>query len=385
MSRDAFSDPKGYYSALGISFDADVEAIKAAFRLRAKRLHPDTNSSVNAEAQFRHLSEAYRVLRDPERRRRYDAGVARKPEPRPEPPPQPQPQPQARAEAGPRQQQRAAEPPKSGFSACRACGTLSAQPRIVTFHEVGGRPFAAERHTISGVYCPRCATEAAINASLRTWVKGMVAVPKGPLWALPALVRNLMGGDRPVEANARMLLAQARAFLGKGDVDLARATIVQALPFAARTALRFEAETLLASLGGASAARHLKSRWPRFGRALWLQAAPFAAVASIFAVAVTVSLNRDQIVPAAPLETVAPPAAKSLVALPSGPATPLPVMTTLNDRVPLRGGPGDGTPVLSRLPKGTAVTMTALVPGEEWVQVRLADGRLGFVHLSNLQ
>ena len=71
------SDPKGYYSALGLSPDADVDAIKAAFRLRAKRLHPDTNASIHAEAQFRHLSEAYRVLRDPDRRRRYDAAASR--------------------------------------------------------------------------------------------------------------------------------------------------------------------------------------------------------------------------------------------------------------------------------------------------------------------
>ena len=374
------SDPKGYYSALGVSADAGVDAIKAAFRLRAKRLHPDTNASVHAEAQFRHLSEAYRVLRDPERRRRYDAGAAGRAEPQPQPQAQPRP---GAAKPQP-QPKRSTEPLKSGFSACRACGTLSAQPRIVTYHEVGGRPFAAERHTVSGVFCPRCAADAAINASLRTWVKGIVAVPKGPFWAIPALVRNLLGGDQPVEANARMLLAQARAFLGKGDVDLARATIVQALPFAAQTAMRFEAETLLASLGGANAARHLKSRWPRFGRALWLQLAPFAAVVLIFATAITVSLYREIETPAAPVEIAQPPSSKALVALPSGPTSPLPVMTTLHDRVALRGGPSAATPVLARLPKGTAVTMTALVPGEEWVQVRLADGRLGFVHLSNI-
>lgn len=377
----AFSDPKGYYRVLGLSPDADVDAIKAAFRLRAKRLHPDTNASVNADAQFRHLSEAYRVLRDPDRRRRYDAGAAAKPEPQPQPQPQPRPQPRPSAAQPPPQRN---EPPKSGFSACRACGTLSAQPRFVTFHEVGGRPFAAERTTISGVFCPRCAAEAAVQASLRTWVRGLVAIPKGPFWAIPALLRNLFGGDQPVEANARMLLAQARAFLGRGDIDLARATIVQALPFAAQTALRFEAETLLASLGGAGAVRHLKSRWPRFGRAMWLQLAPFAVASLIVVTAITVSLYREIEAPAPPV-AVAPPAAKTLVALPSGPTSPLPVMNTVHDRVPLRGGPAIDTPVLARLPKGTMVTLTALVPGEDWVQVRLADGRLGFIQLTHLQ
>lgn len=365
-----FADPKGYYAVLGVSADADVEAIKIAFRARAKRLHPDANAAPEAEAQFRLLNEAYRVLRDPERRRRYHARPE-KPASKPQyqPPPRPEPPPRA-------------EPPKSGFSACRVCGTLSAQPRVVVFHAVEGRPFRPVRRTVAGVFCPRCAEGAAIESSLATWVKGMVAVPQGPFWSLAALWRNLRGGDRPVEANARMLLAQARAFLGKGDVDLARATIVQALPFAAATAYRHEAETLLAALGGPTKA--LKGRWPRFGRALWVQLLPFAAVAAIVAAAMAFSLMRAEAPPAAP---PAPPPlpAKSLVALPEGPATPLPVMTAVRDRVPLRGGPSDASAVLTRLAKGARLTLTALVPGEDWVQVRLADGRLGFVRLSELK
>lgn len=370
----AFSDPKGYYAVLGVSADADGEAIKIAFRARAKRLHPDANRAPDAEAQFRLLNEAYRVLRDPERRRRYH-GRADAPEAKPQyqPPPRPEP---PRADPPPR-----TETPKSGFSACRVCGTLSAQPRVVVFHSVEGRPFRPERRTVAGVFCPRCAAGAAVEASLATWVKGMVAIPQGPLWSLAALWRNLKGGDKPVEANARMLLAQARAFLGKGEIDLARATIVQALPFAAATAYRHEAETLLASLGGASKA--LKSRWPRFGRALWLQLLPFVGVAAIVAAAMAYSLHRAE-APAAP-PPPPPPPAKALVALPEGPTTPLPSMTVVHDRVALRGGPSTEAAVLARLGRGSRLTLTALVPGEDWVQVRLSDGRLGFVHLSELK
>ncbi len=372
-----FSDPKGYYTVLGLPVDADAEAIKLAFRARAKRLHPDANAAPDAEAQFRLLNEAYRVLRDPERRRRYHARSEREAPPKAQQPP---PRPQAH-QPPPRPEPPRAEPIKSGFSACRACGTLSAQPRVVVFHAVEGRPFRPVRRTVAGVFCPRCAEGAAVEASMRTWVKGMVAIPQGPFWSLAALTRNLMGGDKPVEANARMLLAQARAFLGKGEVDLARATIVQALPFAAATAQRHEAETLLAALGGTS--KSLKSRWPRFGRALWLQLLPFLGVAAIVAAAMAYSLHRDAAPPAPPPPP--PPPAKTLVALPEGPTAPLPAMTTIHDRVALRGGPNPQSAALARLPKGTRVTLTALVPGEDWVQIRLADGRLGFVQITDLK
>lgn len=371
-------DPRNYYGILGVDADADLDTIKAAFRARAKRLHPDHNDAPGAEAEFRLLNEAYRVLGDPERRKRYHAAAQRKrpagakaPPQHPEPPPPEPPRPAPEAEREP--------PPRARFHPCRACGTLSAQPRVVSFREVGGRPFAATRRNVAGVFCPRCAADAAIKASLHTWVRGLTALPRGALWAFPALFRNLMGGEMPVEANARLLLSQARAFLGKGDVDLARASVAQALPFAAKTAFRHEAETLLAGLGGAKA---LKSRWPRFGRAFWLQLLPFAGVAAIFALALGFSLDRAA---PPPREPSSPPPVQALAALPDGPATPLPVYTVARERIALYGGPSRMSAVLVWAEKGTRVTMTAIVPGETWVQVRLPDGRLGFVEIDDLK
>ncbi len=375
-----FSDPRNYYGILGVAADADLDAIKAAFRARAKRLHPDHNASPDAEAEFRLLNEAYRVLGDPERRQRYHAATQRKRARTPPPPPEPPPE--ARAEAArPRPEPQREPPPRARFHACRACGTLSAQPRVVSFREVGGRPFAATRRTVAGVFCPRCAEKAAVRASLHTWVRGLTALPKGTLWAFPALFRNLAGGEMPAEANARMLLSQARAFLGKGDVDLARASVAQALPFAARTAFRHEAETLVSALGGAKA---LKSRWPRFGRAFWLQLSPFAGIVLIVVLAMAFSLHRAS-PPPPPRPTPSLPPVQALVALPDGPATPLPVYVVSRGRIALYGGPGRMSPVLAWAEKGTQVTMTALVPGGSWVQVRLPDGRLGFVEIDDLK
>lgn len=64
-----------YYEVLGVARDASPEEIKKAFRVRARQWHPDANpDDPTAEARFRECAEAYEVLSDPERRRRYDRG-----------------------------------------------------------------------------------------------------------------------------------------------------------------------------------------------------------------------------------------------------------------------------------------------------------------------
>jgi molecular chaperone DnaJ len=62
-----------YYAVLGVGADASEDAIKKAYRKRARELHPDANPDDPAsEEQFKELTLAYETLRDPERRRRYD-------------------------------------------------------------------------------------------------------------------------------------------------------------------------------------------------------------------------------------------------------------------------------------------------------------------------
>ena len=64
---------RDYYEVLGIDRNADDATIKKAYRVLAKKYHPDMNpGDANAERKFKEASEAYAVLSDPEKRRKYD-------------------------------------------------------------------------------------------------------------------------------------------------------------------------------------------------------------------------------------------------------------------------------------------------------------------------
>jgi curved DNA-binding protein len=63
---------KDYYQILGVPRTASDEAIKKAYRRLARKYHPDVSKEANAEERFKELSEAYEVLRDPDKRSAYD-------------------------------------------------------------------------------------------------------------------------------------------------------------------------------------------------------------------------------------------------------------------------------------------------------------------------
>ena len=64
---------RDYYEVLGVSKTADADELKKAYRVLAKKYHPDANpGDKEAEAKFKEASEAYAILSDPEKRRQYD-------------------------------------------------------------------------------------------------------------------------------------------------------------------------------------------------------------------------------------------------------------------------------------------------------------------------
>ena len=63
---------KDYYEILGVSRDAKPEDIRKAYRKLSKKYHPDINHEAGAEEKYKEINEAYEVLKDPEKRQKYD-------------------------------------------------------------------------------------------------------------------------------------------------------------------------------------------------------------------------------------------------------------------------------------------------------------------------
>src|SRR5580658_8337829 len=64
---------KDYYEVLGVPRSASADDIKKAFRKLARQYHPDVaKTKKGAEEKFKEVNEAYEVLSDPEKRKKYD-------------------------------------------------------------------------------------------------------------------------------------------------------------------------------------------------------------------------------------------------------------------------------------------------------------------------
>src|SRR5581483_11249068 len=65
---------KDYYQILGVPKNAPEKDIKSAYRRLARKWHPDANpgNPKEAEEKFKEIQEAYEVLGDPEKRKKYD-------------------------------------------------------------------------------------------------------------------------------------------------------------------------------------------------------------------------------------------------------------------------------------------------------------------------
>ena len=63
---------KDYYAVLGVAKNASQAEIQRAYRKLARKYHPDINKTPGAEDRFKDLGEAYEVLKDPDKRAKYD-------------------------------------------------------------------------------------------------------------------------------------------------------------------------------------------------------------------------------------------------------------------------------------------------------------------------
>ncbi|MBX9633892.1 MAG: J domain-containing protein, partial [Magnetospirillum sp.] len=256
-------DPKGYYAALGLAPGADMSAIKAAYRSRAKSVHPDRNRTAGAREEFQRLVEAYKVLKNVVHRAEYDATGGH-----------------PLVEDGD-------DSPTTPFS-CSCCGAVTAQPRYVVFHQVRSYLLWAKRRRVEGIFCRDCADVAAVRASTVTWLKGWWS-PPGLILTPLALIRNLFGGSKPRDQNSRLLIRQARAFLALDEVDISRALTEQAARYARLPVHKRQIAELRQETAGT--ARRMRERWtPWAGGVFAAQALPLLAlpvVVGVFALVAT--------------------------------------------------------------------------------------------------
>jgi hypothetical protein len=338
-------DPKGYYAALGLSPGAGEAAIRAAYRQRVKAVHPDRDPSSRAREEFRRLLEAHAVLKDVIRRAEYDSAA-----------------PDAAVLDG-----EAAPMPV----ACESCGCLTAQPRFVAFRTVRSYLIWAKLGRLDGIFCRDCADHAAAKASVVSWLWGWWSLP-GLLLTPWALLVNLFGGSKPKRDNARLLIRQSRAFLARGDADLAHSLARQAKGFVRDPDDRARVAALLRVTDGAQGGRRLKSRWRPGGRVFLAQALPLLALPATLAVFVLIAARPWAQPTASPTPIAIHPAAVGEI------------RHVAVDGLKLRMAPLPGAPVLTLLDRFTTVEIVAAAESPDWVGVRSPAGLTGFVETRSL-
>lgn len=266
------TDPSGYYRLLGIDSSADPAAVKAAYRQRAKELHPDHNPSPSAAEEFVQLTDAWTTLSDPDKRKAYDTQSAKSNRTNPARPTRPATAPQqsasayaASAAAG----QTASSPPpkpKQTFAklrGCDRCGAVTAQPRYVSLPERRKRGVPLQDRTVSAVYCRRCADVVGLQTAMSWWLLGWWSGLHGIKATFKALRTTLRGGILPAAENYMLLMRLARNFYQRGDFALAHGIAKHALSFARSAEQIQEARSLgLATLAQATRSpRNLRDRW----------------------------------------------------------------------------------------------------------------------------
>lgn len=267
-------------------------------------LHPDRNSSSNATKEFQLLTEAYNVLGDPSARALYDTITV---------------------ETKSSHTAAKEEPPEPVV--CSACGKVTAQPRYAIFYEIKSFIFVTTRTPIQGIFCSACAEKKALRATAVTWLLGWWGIPWGFIYSIHAILKNLFGGERPNNINARLAAHQAWVFAVLGKIDIARAIALDALALARkikpdkasaklRQALGYEVdhegarlskeiEELLAALGNGDKAIRLKDSWSLFRRPFYVQGS--IATAAIAFLSVAIYTDKPSSPPRGPKPYIATP------------------------------------------------------------------------------
>ena len=158
---------KDYYKILGVPKTADDKAIKTAYRRLARKHHPDVAKGKESAARFQEIAEAYEVLGDAEKRKRYDTLG---------------PDWQRYAEAGAGARGRRSRAQRSGSSAAARASRTSSGRSSETWAAAGAVPRRLPRASTSGTWAISARAsapdkggdvEAAIELSLEEAFRGV--------------------------------------------------------------------------------------------------------------------------------------------------------------------------------------------------------------------
>lgn len=335
-------DPKGYYAALGIEPGALAKDIKRAYHVRAKSVHPDRNPSPSAREEFQRLAEAYRILSHALHRAEYDAtGV------------------HPLIEDG--------EDYPSSPLACTCCGKVTAQPRYVIFSWVKSYLLWARTGREEGIFCRDCADRLAVRASVTSWTWGWWSLP-GIVLTPMALIRNMRGGKKPRDANARLLIRQAKAFLAWDEIDISASLADQAARYARLSVHRRQIEDIRRAASGAR--RRLRCRWG-IGASpgvFWAQCLPVMALAGMVVVGGGIIAGM--------LPWSEPASARAEIVV--RPAQAGDVRYVALDDLKLRQYPQERAPVLTLLDRFSSVRIIES-RDDGWSHIRSVSGAEGWV------
>lgn len=225
--------PKNLYQVLQVDPSASPEVIEAAYRRLAKKYHPDVSADPDAVRLMQDINEAFRVLRDPTERERYD-NTLRSTQDRPSyqsGAAQSRSETQAASATSEQEYPRYRTYTPPGFPIhCQKCGASDATLRLAVFPYVISIVILTFRRAWSGVYCARCASQKMTEAKLLSFVLGWWGIPFGIIYTLGVLFKPSRG-DIPAEANGPYLRALGAYFLETGRLADAEQALSASLQF----------------------------------------------------------------------------------------------------------------------------------------------------------
>lgn len=194
-----------YYEILGVSKDCSQAELRAAYRERARELHPDVNRAPDATERMAEVNAAYSVLKAPAKRFEYDQQL------------------EFQKYETPDVDQHEDRPRETALEpiVCERCGAMNETLSVVGFDYVVSVLILSWRGRNGGVYCDKCRTKLSLLYTLEVLFFGWWGVPFGALWSIAAIFRNVRGGVRPPQPNAQLQAYLAGFFVSIGQFGLA--------------------------------------------------------------------------------------------------------------------------------------------------------------------